>query len=123
MTLHRLLYDHVPRPGGGFFKKPKLSLEYDIVVVDEVSMVPKSMIEKLIAHQVYVIFLGDPFQLPQIDKDETHDLLDHPHIFLDEVMRQAAESEIIQLTMKIRAETLSVSCRGMKLLLFLKVIS
>lgn len=41
-------------------------------------------------------------QLPQIDKNETHDLLDHPHVFLDEIMRQAAESEIIQMTMKIR---------------------
>lgn len=41
-------------------------------------------------------------QLPVIDKEEAHDLLEHPHIFLSEVMRQAAESEIIQITMKIR---------------------
>lgn len=102
MTLHRLLYDHVPRPAGGFFRKPKDRLEYDVIVVDEVSMVPKSMLDMLLKHNVYVIFLGDPFQLPQIDKNESHDLLDRPHVFLDEVMRQAAESEIIQLTMKIR---------------------
>lgn len=102
MTLHRLLYESVPRQGGGFFHKAKTSLEYTIIVVDEVSMVPKSMIDLLLRHKVYVIFLGDPFQLPQIDKDEAHDLLDHPHVFLDEVMRQAAESEIIQTTMKIR---------------------
>lgn len=30
-------------------------------------------------------------------------MLEHPHIFLDEVMRQEEESEIIQLTMNIRA--------------------
>lgn len=102
MTLHRLLYDSIPRPGGGFIRKPKAGLDYTIVVVDEVSMVPKSMIDMLMRHKVYVLFLGDPFQLPQIDKNEGHDLLDKPHIFLDEVMRQAAESEIIQLTMKIR---------------------
>ena len=102
MTLHRLLYDSIPRPGGGFFRKPKLSLDYTIVVVDEVSMVPKSMIEMLLRHKVFVIFLGDPGQLPMIDKNESHDYLQHPHVFLDEVMRQAAESEIIQLTMKIR---------------------
>ena len=103
MTLHRLLYDSIPKPGGGFIRKPKLQLDYNIIVVDEVSMVPKSMIDMLLHHKVYVIFLGDPFQLPQIDKNETHTLLDNPHIFLDQVMRQAAESEIIQLTMKIRA--------------------
>ena len=65
-------------------------------------MVPKTMVDMLLAHKIYILFLGDPFQLPQIDKNETHTLLDNPHIFLDQVMRQAAESEIIQLTMKIR---------------------
>ena len=102
MTLHRLLYDSIPRQGGGFIRIPKKQLDYSIVVVDEVSMVPKTMVDMLLAHKIYILFLGDPFQLPQIDKKETHTLLDKPHIFLDQVMRQAAESEIIQLTMKIR---------------------
>lgn len=102
MTLHRLLYESIPRKEGGFFRRPKIFLDYDIVVVDECSMVPKSMIDMLLAHKVFVIFLGDPGQLPMIDKNESHDLLDHPHVFLDQIMRQAAESEIIQLTMKIR---------------------
>ena len=102
MTLHRLLYDSIPKPGGGFFRKPKLSLDYTIIVVDEVSMVPKSMIDMLLRHKVFCLFLGDPGQLPMIDKTESHDLLAHPDVFLDQIMRQAAESEIIQLTMKIR---------------------
>ena len=102
MTLHRLLYDSIPRQGGGFIRIPKKQLDYDIVVVDEVSMVPKTMVDMLLAHRVYILFLGDPEQIPQCDMKETHNLLDHPHVFLDEVMRQAAESEIIQLTMKIR---------------------
>lgn len=102
MTLHRLLYDSIPKPGGGFFRKPKMALEYSIVVVDEISMVPKSMIEMLLRHKIFAIFLGDPGQLPMIDKNESHDYLQNCHIFLDEIMRQAAESEIIQLTMKIR---------------------
>lgn len=102
MTLHRLLYDSIPRPGGGFYRKPKLVLGYEIIVVDECSMVPKSMIDMLLKHKVFIVFLGDPGQLPMIDKTESHDLLLHPHVFLDQVMRQAAESEIIQLTMKIR---------------------
>lgn len=101
-TLHKLLYDHFPMPGGGFYRKPKTELDVTIVVVDEVSMVPKPMVDLLFKHKIYVIFLGDPFQLPQIDKDTENHLLDKPHIFLDEIMRQAAESEIIQLTMKIR---------------------
>ena len=101
-TLHRLLFDHIPKPNGGFFRKRKTVLDVKIVVVDEVSMVPQSMIDILMSHNIYIIFLGDPFQLPQIDKNEANNLLDHPHVFLDEIMRQAAESEIIQLSMKIR---------------------
>ena len=102
-TLHKLLYDSLPLKDGGFYRKPKLRLDVDIVIVDEVSLVPKEMIDILLGHNVYVIFLGDPFQLPAIDKNQSHNLLDKPHIFLDQVMRQAAESEIIRLTMKIRA--------------------
>lgn len=102
-TLHKLLYDHFPKPAGGFFRKPKPKIDYDVVVVDEVSMAPKTLMELLFKHKCYVICLGDPFQIPPIDKDEDNHLLDHPHIFLDEVMRQAQESEIIRLTMDIRA--------------------
>lgn len=102
VTLHKLLYDFFPRPNGTFFRKPKDELEYKIIIVDEVSMAPKELIDRLFSYNVYVICLGDPFQLPPVDKNEDNHLLDNPHIFLDEVMRQAAESEIIQLTMKIR---------------------
>ena len=101
-TLHKLLYESIPRPDGGFIRKPKPSIGYKIVVVDEVSMAPKTLIDLLFTHDVYVICLGDPGQLPPIEKDEDNHLLDHPHVFLDEIMRQAQESEIIQLTMKIR---------------------
>ena len=102
MTLHKLLFDSIPRKGGGFTRIPKKTLDYTVVVVDEISMAPKSIIDKLFQHNVYVICLGDPFQLPPIDKEEDNHLLDHPHIFLDEIMRQAEESEIIRLTMGIR---------------------
>jgi ATP-dependent exoDNAse (exonuclease V) alpha subunit len=102
MTLHKLLYESFPRPGGGFYRKPKLLLDYNIVVVDECSMVPKTMVDLLLSHKVFVIFLGDPFQLDVIDKNERQDLLIRPNIFLTKVMRQAEESEIIRLTMKIR---------------------
>jgi len=101
-TLHKLLYESIPKPTGGFIRRRKTSIDYKIIIVDEVSMAPKTLIDLLFTHNVYVICLGDPGQLPPIDKDEDNHLLDHPHIFLDEIMRQAQESEIIQLTMKIR---------------------
>lgn len=102
MTLHRLLYESIPRPDGTFLRRPRLTIDFPIVVVDEVSMAPKDMMDLLFNHQCYVICLGDPFQLPPINKNSDNHLLDHPHIFLDEVMRQAQDSEIIRLTMDIR---------------------
>ena len=102
MTLHRLLYESIPKPDGTFLRRPRLTIDFPIVVVDEVSMAPKDMMDLLFLHNCYVICLGDPFQLPPIDKNSDNHLLDNPHVFLDEVMRQAQESEIIRLTMDIR---------------------
>ena len=65
-------------------------------------MLPKDIWELLLTHRVHVIACGDPAQLPPVNKDSDNHILDTPHIFLDEIMRQAAESEIIQLTMNIR---------------------
>ena len=102
ITLHKLLYKSIPKENGGFVRIPNPSIPYKIVVVDEVSMAPKTLMDLLFKHDVYVICLGDPFQLPPVDKKEDNHLLDTPHIFLDEIMRQAQESEIIQLSMAIR---------------------
>ena len=67
-------------------------------------MVSSELLKELLSRSnIYILFLGDPAQLPPVSKDSAHTLLDKPHIFLDEVMRQAAESEIIRLTMDIRA--------------------
>lgn len=101
-TLHKLLFDSFPKPDGTFSHKPKTSIPYSIVVVDEVSMAPKKLMELLFRHNVFVIALGDPFQLPPVDKDQDNGLLKCPDIFLDEIMRQALDSEIIRLSMHVR---------------------
>jgi len=102
MTAHKLLYHSKERPDGTFEHKPRKSLEwpYKLIVVDEVSMIPTDMWDLLLSHNVHVIALGDPGQLPPIDGES--ELLKHPHVFLDEVVRQAQDSEIIRLSMDIR---------------------
>lgn len=101
-TLHKLLFEHFPRPDGTFYRRPVPSIHYKIVVVDECSMVPKELLKRLLYYNVYVICLGDPGQLPPINKDDDNHLLDKPDVFLDEIMRQEEQSEIIKLTMDIR---------------------
>ena len=103
MTAHRLLYKSFPRKDGTFYHMPKRPLDYPykLIVLDEVSMFPKEMWELLLSHKIHIIALGDPGQLPPIGDD--NGILAQPHVFLDEIMRQAQESEIIRLTMDIRA--------------------
>lgn len=102
-TAHKLLYQSFPRKDGTFFHKPRRPLEYPykLIIVDEVSMLPREMWDLLLSHRTHVIALGDPGQLPPIGED--NGILAKPHIFLDEIMRQAQESEIIRLSMDVRA--------------------
>ena len=102
-TLHKLLFEARPLSNGKFYFVPKNRIEYKIIIVDEVSMVPLDMAKRLLEHNnIYVVFCGDPGQLPPISKNQDNHLLDRPHVFLDEIQRQSAESGIIQLSMKIR---------------------
>lgn len=103
-TAHKLLYKAKPMPNGTFKFEPKPALDegLEVIIVDEVSMLPKEMWLRLLSHRIHVIACGDPFQLPPIDKDSDNHVLDNPHIFLDEIMRQAYDSEIIRFSMWIR---------------------
>ena len=67
-------------------------------------MVPQETIEQLLKHHIFVLFCGDPFQLPPPSDEIRNTLLEKPDIFLDEVMRQAKESDIIRLSMVARAK-------------------
>lgn len=97
-------------PTGNYIFVPKAPFEMEseikIVVVDEVSMLPWKMWNLLCQHNFYILACGDPEQLSPISdtpgEDADNHVLDNPHIFLDEIMRQAQESEIIRLSMHVR---------------------
>lgn len=103
MTLHKLLY--IPQKiqdTDDVEFIPREYLEYDpkLIVVDEASMVSKEIFYLLLKHRVHIIFLGDNFQLPAIG--DNANILDHPHVVLTEITRQALDSPIIRLSMDIR---------------------
>ena len=104
ITAHKLLYYAKPMPNGTykFYPRLKSEMEYKLIVVDEVSMLPRPMWELLMTHNVHVLATGDPEQLPPVNPEDNNHVLDTPHIFLDEIMRQAQDSEIIRLSMHIR---------------------
>lgn len=101
-TAHRLLYHTTELPDGTFEHTPRLKPDkpLKLIIVDEISMLEKSQWDILMKWGIHVICLGDPFQLPPINED--NGVLQHPHIFLDEIMRQAKDSEIIRLSMDVR---------------------
>ena len=102
-TAHRLVYKSRELPNGTFIHYPREYPENEnlkVVVVDEISMLEKEMWDILISWDVHIICLGDPEQLPPLH--ESNKILDNPHIFLDEIMRQEEGSEIIDLSMMIR---------------------
>lgn len=63
MTAHRLLYQSYPRADGTFYHKIRRPLEYPykLIIVDEISMLPKELWILLLSHNIPVICLGDPF--------------------------------------------------------------
>lgn len=109
VTLHKLLYKSIPIKGrkgkeDGFIHVPKKKGEgmkgIKVIVIDEISMVPNPILKEAAKHEIFIIALGDPFQLPPIGED--NGLLQSPHIFLDEVVRQAKGNSIIELAHRVR---------------------
>lgn len=103
ITLHKLLY--IPKKISGsddveFVPRELLEVYPKLIVVDECSMVSKEIFDLLLSHKIHVIFLGDNFQLPSIS--ENANILDHPHVVLTEITRQALDSPIIRLSMDVR---------------------
>lgn len=60
-TAHKLLYEAKPQPDGTFIFIEKKEIDYDLIIVDEVSMLPLPMWELLMRYKKYVLACGDPF--------------------------------------------------------------
>ena len=102
-TAHRLVYKSRELPNGTFIHYPRSYPENEdlkIIVIDEISMLEKEMWEIMLSWGIYIICLGDPEQLPPLH--ESNGILDKPHIFLTEIMRQEEGSEIIDFSMLVR---------------------
>ena len=81
ITAHKLLYWAAPSSNGGFIFKPKTKLEgfFKMIVVDEISMLPKDMWELLLQHHIYILATGDPEQIPPINPETNNHVLCHSH--------------------------------------------
>lgn len=109
-TLHSFLY--VPileynkelkiREIVGWKKRDNIISEYDLVIVDESSMIDMGILQDLIEHGVPVIMFGDSFQLPPVSENNTNWYLYNPDYVLSEIHRQALDNPIIYLSKYVR---------------------
>lgn len=100
-TIHRLLY--VPRVNDdgeviGWTKAA--TLEYDLIVIDEASMVPKETLADLRSYGVPLLCVGDHGQLPPVGEDVG--VMANPDVRLEKIHRQATGNPIITIAAAVR---------------------
>lgn len=76
---------------------------YDLVVLDEASMVNAELWKDLRSYDVPIIAVGDHGQLPPVGTGAIN-LLEKPHMRLEKIHRQAADNPIISLAHGVRAD-------------------
>lgn len=82
-----------------FVKRDHLDPKLKFIVVDELSMVNDAIMNDLLSFGIPVIGMGDINQLPPVFGESTYML--RPDFYLNEIMRQAKDSPIIQMSQMI----------------------
>ncbi len=94
-TLHSLLY--APVLSGteivGWCKKDQL--DFDLIIIDEASMVTAEIWRDVLSFGIPVLAVGDHGQLPPVEG--RFNLMSSPELTLTKIHRQAADSPIIQV--------------------------
>ena len=82
----------------------KIIGEYDLLVLDEASMVGVKLAKELLRYEKLLVVLGDSAQLPPIDDDAyfTNDSSVPIDVALDTVIRHQAESEVLTAATSLR---------------------
>lgn len=103
-TIHSLIYSPIEDEKTdiivGWEKKEKVP--YDLIIIDEASMVNREIWEDLLSFGKQIIAVGDHGQLPPIHGK--FNLMSDPHIKLEEIHRQAKENPIIELSFLARTK-------------------
>lgn len=95
-----------------FMLNPDSPVKYSkLLVLDEVSMVGKSLAQDLLSFGVKILVLGDPGQLPPIE-GTGYFTQARPDAMLTEITRQAADSPIIRFATMARKGEPIQPCRS-----------
>lgn len=98
-TIHRLIYHPITNEQGEITGWEKISNEeflYDMIIVDEASMIDEEIWEDLLSFNVPALAVGDHGQLPPVSG--TFNLMANPHLRLEEIYRQERDNPIIKIS-------------------------
>jgi exodeoxyribonuclease-5 len=80
--------------------KKRSELPYDVIILDEASMVSSDLWKDLTSYDIPIIAVGDHGQLPPIG--DRFSIVNRPDLILNEIHRQALDSPIIRLSIEVR---------------------
>lgn len=101
-TIHSLIYEAIDDGKGGIMAwKKQEEINFDLIILDEASMVSKDIWRDLLSYQVPILVVGDHGQLPPIG--DGFNLMEKPDIVLSKIFRQEKNSPIIDLSCEVRA--------------------
>ena len=104
-TIHGMIYRPIIAEGEegrqriiGWKKRSRLP--YDLIILDEASMVSSELWRDLTSYGIPIIAVGDHGQLPPIG--DRFSIVHPPDLVLNEAHRQALDSPIIRLSVEVR---------------------
>jgi len=100
-TLHGLIYHRPVEEKGRIVEwKRRAFLDYDMIIVDEASMVDEKLWNDLLAFGKRVVAVGDHGQLPPVQGQFS--LMRSPDLTLTRIHRQAARNPILRFSEAVR---------------------
>ncbi len=95
-TIHSLIYNaEVDKSGTVTGWRKRHELEFDLIIVDEASMVDEGIWNDLLSFEIPILAVGDHGQLPPINS--SFNLMANPQLRLERIFRQAETSPIIEV--------------------------
>jgi exodeoxyribonuclease-5 len=100
-TIHSLIYRPVLDGAGQIISWDRApTLPYELIIIDEGSMVNATIWQDLLRFNLPILVFGDHGQLPPIEG--SFNLMHKPDIRLEHIVRQAEDNPIIHLSKQVR---------------------
>ena len=104
-TIHSMIYRPITAEDEEGRRKivgweKRLKLPYDVIILDEASMVSSDLWKDLTSYDIPIVAVGDHGQLPPIG--DRFSIVHRPDLVLNEIHRQALDSPIVRLSAEVR---------------------